>query len=154
MIGIQLNIEHGHWGGLPPGHGVGVPISAVETFNSTVYGNVDSSEVREPTTLDEVFINNQRNVANISHIFNYDASGGTYSSNLIGASLPYSLFPSSTAVGDAVYFGSQTLTDSGPFNSVVLDIGTAAAATSFTILWRYWDGSVWANITFSDPARS
>lgn len=138
MVGIQLNIEHGHWTALPPGHGVGVAISAVEAYNSVNYGNVDSNEDREPTALNEVFFTNKRNTANITNVHL-----GTGGSNRIGAALPHAII----AATGSTYFGIDTsIADSGPFFSLVFDIGTAGAGSP-TLVWEEWDGVSWSALT-------
>ena len=51
------------------------------------------------------------------------------------------LLPSPSAVGDGFYFG---LADS--FDWVCLDIGTAGAG-SWSITWKYWNGSTWTALS-------
>jgi hypothetical protein len=79
-------------------------------------------------------------------------STATFSSNLIGAAKPTALYPAvpdSGAGGDTLYFGSSTaLSDSGPFNSLVLDISTAQIDLT-TIVWEYWNGA-WVTLTVED----
>lgn len=96
------------------------------------YGNTDGS-----TCDDEVFITNKHNLANITDIYYYDAAPAGFSANLMFAALPYAFLPAVPAVGDIVYFGINTaLADSGPFCSLVFDIGTAQ--NDLTIAWEYW----------------
>lgn len=148
---VPMFIEHGHWKSLPPGEGLGIAISAMETYNGRTFGNVDSSGTRQVKTTNEVYVAGKRNTANLTHIYNFDDSAGTYSSNLLDSSLPTTLFPSSTAVNDAVYFGISTaVTDSGPFASLVFDLSTGAAATAATSFWQIWDGAAWQSLTVMD----
>lgn len=95
---------------------------------------------------------NKRNTANITHIFWYDASVPAYSPNLMHAALPYNLLPVVPAVGDIVYFGINTAwADSGPFCSLVFDIGTAQV--DLTITWEYWNGG-WVALTRQDNTNA
>lgn len=120
------------------------------------YGNVDDTGTREVTTANEVYIANKHNLANLTDIYNYDASLTTFSSNLLDAALPTTLFPATAAAGDIVYFGiNAALPDSGPFCSLVFDIATAAAATtSFTLIWEYWNGATWLTLSTQDNTDS
>lgn len=99
------------------------------------YGNINSTGVRTPTTADEVFIANKRNTANITHIFVDD--GGVFGPNLIHSSA-HALLPATPATSDAVYFGIDTsLANSGPFDSLIFDIGVAAVYTgAATLDWE------------------
>lgn len=153
---VPMQVEHEIYTALPPGETLGVLVSAVETYNSRTLGNVNSSGTRTPTAANEVYVGNQRKVANITHIYNYDDSAGTYSSNLMDSALPFTLFPSSPAVGDKVIVGISTaVTDSGPFCNIVWDIATAASATtSYTITYKYWNGSSLATLTVKDNTSS
>lgn len=100
-----------------------------------LYGNTDGS-----TCADEVFVANKHNLANITDIYYYDAAPAGFSANLMGAALPYAFFPAVPAVGDIVYFGINTaFADSGPFCSLVFDIGTAQ--NDLTIVWEIWNGA-------------
>ena len=47
-----------------------------------------------------------------------------------------------TAVNDAYYFGHND-----QFAQLKLDVSTAFAGTSLTIVWEYWNGSSWASLT-------
>lgn len=51
------------------------------------------------------------------------------------------LLPSPGAVGDGFYFGL-----SDPFDWVCLNIGTPGAGT-WTITWKYWNGTTWTALT-------
>lgn len=98
------------------------------------------------------YVANKRNTANITHIFWYDASVPAYSPNLMHAALPYNLLPVVPAVGDIVYFGINTAwVDSGPFCSLVFDIGTAQV--DLTIDWEFSTGG-WAAIVEQDNTNS
>jgi hypothetical protein len=62
-----------------------------------------------------------------------------------GAAKPVQLLPAVPANGDMIYFGiDSTMTDSGPFVSLVFDIGTAAV--DIPGVWQYWTAAGWANL--------
>ncbi len=101
------------------------------------------------TTGDGAFVANKHNQANLTHVKIDD--GGSFSDLFPMTSLPVALLPAVPAVNDAVYFGIDTsLSDTGPFCSLVFDVGTpASATTSYTIVWEYWNGS-WSSLTVND----
>jgi hypothetical protein len=103
--------------------------------------NPEIERGRSETCDDEVYIANKWNEANITHIYIDD--GGAVGGNLLEAALPYDLLPAAPAQNDAIYFGIDTsLADSGPFCSLVFDIGTAAVyAGGETMIWEYWNGA-------------
>jgi hypothetical protein len=142
---ITVIMRRGPWMNLAPQTASDVLLSAVETFDGRDLGNVDSSGVREPVPYQ--YVANKHNVANLTHIFVED-SVGAFSPNRMDAALPYSLLPAVPAPGDRIYFGIETgagsihLLDSGPFCSLVFDIGTAATAASLGITWDYYTGLV------------
>ena len=92
-----------------------------------------------------VFVANKHNVAQITHCYYWDdtaaqwTDGGAPPNNLIGDATPYAFLPAAPAADDFVIFGiSTTLADSGPFSSLIFDIGTAIGiGTGITIQWRY-----------------
>jgi hypothetical protein len=100
----------------------------------------------------DVFLSNHHKEANLTTIFVDD--GGVYTSifPIVSGGFPKALLPSTPAVDDAVYFGIDTTpSDTGPFSSLVLDIGTVAVSTtSYTIVWEYWNGSTWGTLTVKD----
>jgi len=106
------------------------------------YGNTDGD-----TCDDEVYIANKQNVANITHIIYYDSAAATWSVNKQGTALPYNLFDAAVIANDAVYFGIETgIPDSGPFASLVFDIGTLLDVAG---TWEYWNGA-WVALTVQD----
>lgn len=116
-----------------------------------LYGPVSSTEMgNEDSCVDEVFVSNKNNDANLSNIFIDD--GGVFSANLFPMTLPTTLLPAVPAVNDAVYFGIETSAiNSGPFTSLIFDILTPiSVTTSYTILWEYWTGAAWATLTTRD----
>lgn len=141
---FQIVIEHGAWSENAPGTGTATEISAVETYDGRNLGNVDDTETRDPTTANEVYVANKRNVANLTDIYTDD--GGVWGPNRMDNVLPYRLLPLVPAVGDATYFGiDTTIADSGPFCSLVFDIGTAGAG--YTGVWEYWNGGAWVQLS-------
>jgi hypothetical protein len=99
------------------------------------------------TLVDSVYIANKRNMADVSDIYIDD--GGVSSGNLVWDTA-YELFPTVPAVGDAIYFGVDTsVADTGPFCSLVFDLGVAGAG--YTATWEYWDGAApWGTLTVFD----
>lgn len=101
---------------------------------------------------DTAYVSNQFG-GQISHLFYLDASGPSYSVNLLGSTPPYNLFPPvMQAAGggsqDMLYIGSDTTgLSGGPFNSVVFNIGTAAN-TIVAVAWEYWNGA-WVALSAS-----
>lgn len=135
-----------YWRADQPGTGTAVAISAVEAYDGRNLGNVDSAGTRDPTTADEVYLANKRNVANLTDIYHFRAA---FSANLMDAALPFAFLPAVPAVGDQVLFGIDILVaDSGPFASLVFDIGTAITNVT-TIAWEYWNGA-WVALTVQD----
>lgn len=113
-------------------------------------GATEFSLGQEATTENAVMVANCHKEANVTNILRDDA--GVYTELFPASSYPLQLFPSSTAVNDAVLFGCDTsLSDSGPLLNLVFDIATAASSTtSYTITWKYWNGSTWAAATVKD----
>lgn len=96
---------------------------------------------RSATTTDEVYITNHEKIAQLTHVFYYDASVPSYSANLLGQPRPYALFPAIPAAGDICYFGiDSNIFDAGPFSSLIFDIGTAGP---LIVAYEYWNGAAW-----------
>lgn len=94
----------------------------------------------------EVYVANKNNRAQLTDVYYYDASGPAWSGNLIGAATPFDFLPATPANGDIVYFGiNTTVSDSGPFCSLVFDITTGAVDVT-TINWEYYNGA-WTAFT-------
>jgi hypothetical protein len=154
MDNITLLIEHGTWTENIPGTQTAIEISAVETYDGRNLGNVNTMGVRDPTTDDEVYFANKQNRANLTDIYYWDSAGGAWSANLMDAVLPFDLFQNPVAAGDVIVFGIDiTLTDSGPFCSLVFDLVTAQNDLT-TVVWRYSDAgadpTAWAALTVQD----
>jgi len=87
----------------------------------------------------EQFVANFRDTFALTHLYNYDDSAATFSSNLI-ASSSFSYFPASPALNDIVYFGSTQ----GPFRQVVINIGSAGTFNA-AMTWEIWTGAAWVS---------
>jgi len=148
-ISSSLYLELGIWQSEPPGEGHAIEISSR-------YTDLDSNtQGRAATTLPEVYVGNKHVMASLTDIYNWTSPGGPFSANLLGAALPFDIFPGGAAGpgnGDIMYFGIDTVTyaDAGPFDSLVFDILTAATygAGDF-VTWEYWNGA-WVNLTSLD----
>jgi len=117
------------------------PILTVEYVDGT------QTQGRGATCDNEVYVANKNNRAQITHIFIDD--GGAFGGNLIGAGLPYSLFPNPVAVNDALYVCSSTASPyGGPFASIVFDL--ANTSTGLDCKLEYWDGGAWTDLEFFD----
>lgn len=94
----------------------------------------------EASCSQQAFVANKHNKAQLTDIYHYDSSTGLFSTNLLGETLPYAFLPTGPNTNDIVYYGCQTgIPDSGPFCSLVHDIGTAL--TVCTVTWQYWNGA-------------
>lgn len=137
---FDLGIEHKDWLANFPGDSDCVQVSGTQAWEGSTFG-------RTATCLDEVYVANKHNVAQLTHIFVDD--GGVFGGNLIGAALPFNLLPAVPANNDAVYFGiDTTVGDSGPFCSLVFDIGTVAVTAQTQ--WESWNGAAWVLLGTQD----
>ena len=141
MQDLPLQIERWAWLENEPGNNTALKISAVESYEGINFGNVDDAGNREATSIEDVvFIANKRNEANLTNIHLTTAGA-----NRIGAAPPYDII---NATGET-YFGIDTsVGDSGPFTSLVFDIGTGGAGSP-TIVWEYWNGA-WVTLSVKD----
>lgn len=103
---------------------------------------------REATCENEVYVANKRTFANLTHVYTYDASGPTYSANLMNATPPFDLLPAVPAAGDILYLGSAD----GPFPSAVFDILTEAVDVK-GVAYEYYNGA-WVALTVQDNTRA
>ena len=164
MNDFELFITRGPWLADVPGTATAIELSAIQTYDGRNLGNVDSSGVREPTTTEgEVFFASKWNTANITDIWYWDNSATAWcAANLMDHDLTVSPFaflpPTPLQTDDFVLFGIDTsIDDSGPFCSLVFDIGTAiGVGGGITIEWRMRragdtdDPSTWTAITVQD----
>ena len=74
------------------------------------------------------YVASKRNMAQITNVHYWDSAGAAWSGNLVAAATPFALLPNPVLVGDFVLFGIDTsVLNSGPFCSLVFDIGTVQA---------------------------
>lgn len=126
---LEIIITRGLWLEAAPGTQTRAYQDSQTTFNSINFGVSASNTV-------ETFASDIRTESNITHIFTFDTSSGTYSSNLVN-STSYDLFPNPIGAGDILYIGTQTsVSNSGPFFSLVFNIGVAAAS-NFSGVFEY-----------------
>jgi hypothetical protein len=95
----------------------------------------------------EIFFSARNSPVGLTHIFRYDASGTSYSSNLLTATLPYDLFPASPAAGDMIYFGSdQANLLGGAFFDLIFD-PTDGFPDGNVGVWEYSKGgAAWQSL--------
>lgn len=87
------------------------------------------------------FIANKSNLAQLTNIHYWNSAGAAWSGNLIGAATPFAFLPNPVIAGDLILFGiDSTVLDSGPFCSLVFDIGSVITDVT-GITWRYSDAS-------------
>jgi hypothetical protein len=124
LVEISLVLELSLYRDIAPGEQEDSLALGKNTFNGRTYGTVSSTEANDPQSI--VPVSTSYTQANFTHIFRYDASSASFSSNLIDASLPYNLFPNPIGNGDIIYFGIQaSATGSRPVHNVVLDLTPA-----------------------------
>lgn len=134
---ISCVITRSYWLGNIPPSSTAMSIINQYSYNSTNYG-LSSSTTDKPITSKDI-------MSNITHIYRFDASAGSWSGNLLGSGLPYNLLPTSTQANDALYIGVNTaLANSGPFSNVIFNITTPSSGITGT--WQYRLASSWDNI--------
>ena len=146
MLDLQLFIEHGHWQAQVPGSGTAVAISSGEDFNTIAHG------WQTPTTEEIVHVANHHRIANISHIYRYDDSAGTYSSNLV-SSTAFDLFPNPVALNDALRICSTAIADEGGVLNLIFDLLDAASG-NMSISWQFYNGSSWSGMSPTGDASA
>lgn len=164
MDALNLIVERGPWLENAPGTGTAVEIGTTQTYDGRTVGNVDSTGTEELSTdALTVFAGNKHNVAQLTDIWYWDNSAGAWNgANLMDAALPFAFMPPAPLqVDDFVLFGIDTsIPDSGPFSSLVFDIGTAlGVGGGITIEWR-WSGNAnvdpaaWLSLTVQDNTNA
>jgi hypothetical protein len=105
---------------------------------------------RTATDEDQVYVANHHKTCNITDIKLSD--GGVFQDLFPMSTFPTQLFPNVPAENDALYFGADTsLADTGPFCSLVFDIGIPTRwTTSGSVVWEYYNGATWATLTTQD----
>lgn len=98
------------------------------------------------TCANSVYISNQMKVSNITHVKQDD--GGVITDLFPAASFPINLLPTTPAVNDALYVGTDTsVFDTGPFNNVIFDLNKVGG--SITIVIEYYNGG-WTTLATTD----
>lgn len=107
---------------------------------------------QEQTCLDQVFLSNKQNKANITDVYTYDASLAAFSANLANNSGLFDLLTNPVADQDILYLGcDNSFVDGGPFDNLIFDVVTAAIYTGAAYSeWEYWDGAAWSPLLVSD----
>lgn len=104
-----------------------------------------------------LFFTNSHHYTELTSVFNYDASAGTYSANLLTTPLDYYLFPQFIAAGDIAYFFANSGGDfGGTFSNIVLNLLTDMGHIFIgTYAWEYYNGG-WVTLesTASDVRES
>ena len=104
---------------------------------------------RTATCEDEVYVECHYLPYNLTTIYNYDASGPTWTACFPHTAFPMALLPAVPAVGDAIYFTVDSAIYSAgapPFLSLAFDIETPLAWTGAapTLVWEYsLGGGAW-----------
>jgi hypothetical protein len=124
------------------------PVLHIEYFvdDSATFG-------RAATCDNEVYVANKHNEAQLTHIYRYDSGTVTFGPNIVN-STAFSFWQDligSLNIGDIQYFGiDSSLTDSGPFASLVFDIDDENRSGSIISVWEYWNGAAWGALTVGD----
>ena len=109
---------------------------------------------RDNTCEREIALANKFTPTNFTRIFNFDASGPTYTPILPALIFPQTLFPTTfPVVGDMMYWGIETdLTDTlnGPFDNIIFDLDPIlrplTKGSNFQVEWEYWNGVAWTTV--------
>lgn len=124
----------------------------------------DHATYREPVLFigysnqGQTYVANKHVMANIDHIYWYDASALMWSGNLVGT-MPHSLFNPAAAIatGDYVLFGIETNTGAGPFtlptfSSLVFDLIPAVYVGAASLGWSRSNNApgAWVALTTRD----
>ena len=146
VAALQLIIRRGHWQDQAPGEDTALPISSTMTFGGRTWGNVDAAQALDPTTDDELFINNCAIETNLTHQY-FMSFVGAWTGNLIGAGAMNLLGAFAT---ETMYYGIE---DTGaaqrvPFNNLIFDV--TQAQTGIDTVWENWTGAAWATINTID----
>jgi hypothetical protein len=95
-----------------------------------------------------VFLTNKETRTQVTHIFTYDDSLTTWSSNLVDET-DFDLFTNPMGVSDQLYIGVSDDTNrsfEGPFSSLVFDIGTATGSAG-SFVWAYSTSAGFTTLT-------
>lgn len=110
----------------------------------------DPTELLSTPTQGDVFlpfVANHQKIANLTDVYYYSDISALYGDNILDQPLPVSWFSGTVRGGDLIYFGIDiSLSNSGPFSSIVFNLDSRFSASSYTATWQYWDGSSWRNL--------
>jgi len=121
------------------------------TYNPAVlyvwWYTADHTMGRDETCVNENYIANKHNQAQLTHIF--VDNGGVFGPNLLAGNPPYDLLPAAPVTNDAIYFGSDvTGATSGPFGSLIFDLSAPFVDPLGACIWEYHDGiGPWVALT-------
>lgn len=124
MVDLVLSIEHSEWRQHPPGSMTEVAITNTPNGATPETGGV--------------YVQSQSGQALTVMMYRFDASAGTYSTEINAGAKPYNLFPSPMAAGDILYIRTNP---SQPFGSLVFNLGTVSSGITYQL--QYWNGSSW-----------
>lgn len=120
--------------------------------NGEIYAG-DSAEIlvqsyQEYDSPSVIHVVNGHFIGDISHIKSYDSSGASYTDLFPNPTLPYQIWGASADTTDIVYVGISSEAGAFTFPSVVFNISTGG--TIQTIVFSYWDGSIWTTLPTSE----
>lgn len=124
--------------------------ASVAYFDSVTVRKATALAMGQVSTCEQaLYTPNKSSKAQISHIFAYDSSAATYSTNKIGAVVPFDILPNPLGANDILYIGiDDDVYYPGPFSNIVFDLLQAGAGT-ITGTWQYWNGAAWAALTYT-----
>lgn len=106
------------------------------------WSRCDCLTTPEYTCVWDTVLQNKDHDQQLTHVFRYDAGTATYSTNLLGQTLPYPLLPPlPLTLNDACYFGIEQYdaTHRQPFHSLVFNMYRDRVLGSAVI--EYWNGA-------------
>ena len=134
---VQMTLVREHpWRTKPPGQ--------LGSTDTTVLGRpaITLGPSNGPASPQIVWVANFRDDGDVTHVFAFDDSAGTFSANLISAADGTALWPAAPAASDLHYAGSTDIA----FKHVCygLKIG---AVTNWDTKLQYWSGAAWTDLT-------
>ena len=112
------------------------------------YSDTGAWEGVPATCNHEVVVANKQSKYVITDVYIWDDSGLTFLDdgaveNVMIWDLPHNLLPSTPAVGDILYIGSDTShSDGGVFNNVNFNLSSSQTGIALGV-WKYWNGASW-----------
>jgi len=146
---MQYNLEEGTGTSLDNASGDSSLDGTTTSVTIWSYQN-ECAEFSEET-VSRPFVVNHHTYNYITDAYVYDASATSYTSNLIGTTLPYNILPNPLDTGDILYIGNTDSFYDGPFENVIFDILKSDDAQDpgggMVIAWEYYNGSGWTQLT-------